>query len=232
MIKSFFFIFLISTSLAAKDKEVVFGISHFPPYVDKDKEDLGIFPTFFKGFFKGIDRPVKFKIIPYSRTLELIKGQKIIDVAIAGSANIPEIEKKTKVLKSDPFYHVRFCAFYDQSRIDKKVTLKEFSGLKKYRVVSFIKSPINEFLKKENIRFDLVSKIDEAMKMIAVNRADYFVTSEKIGHFYVKQDPSLKNITCKDNLYIADIHLITSKTSEFSKLISKLNKYLIKHKLN
>jgi hypothetical protein len=229
----FILVFFILFSSNVFSKEIVkIGVTHYPPFVDKEKKDLGIFPRYIKAIFKKTNYDVKFIFLPYSRNILSVRHKRMIDFTIIGAGNISELESQISVVKTKPFYQTKICIFYNKDKFKNGINAKELSKLKKYTIVSIIKSPINAELDNLNIKYLKVSRFDSALKMLFHKRADVFPNTKEIGEIHLK-DKYFKghNIVCENNISVQDIHLISSKVKKYQKLIKLLNKNIIMNKI-
>jgi ABC-type amino acid transport substrate-binding protein len=225
MKKYILFIILVSYSAISAD-ELRIAISHYPPYVDKERSDMGIYPRYLKTFFKKEKIKFKFIYMPYARSLYGL-DKNIIDMTILGKSSLLGI--KRKILVSDEFFKVRFCLFHD---LNKKVKYKELSDLRKYKVVSIIKSPVNSMLDDIKIKYSVVPHIESAFNMLISERSDVFPTSYAIGNEYISLNKEkYGSVKCEIDIFKEPIVIAFTKKNKHQLILDKLNKYILENKL-
>lgn len=221
--------FLGSWPVSAAPKKITMGITHYPPYADKNKEDLGIYPKYLKAFFNSQGVKVDFQFLPYARTIDMVK-KKQIDSAIFGISSIKDLVKTKSLIATKPFYQVEFCLFYNSQKIKKPIQFKGFESLKGYSLVSIYKSPVNEEIKKLKLNLINTSDMQSALKMIEHKRVDIFLNSKAIGQHYIKE-LKLKNVKCQSVFTLENIVLATAQQKKLQKVFEAFNQHIRKYPL-
>ena len=223
--KSFFFLLPIFFSFSVLSyepvKPITIGVAHYPPYVDKNKNDFGLLPSYLTKIFKLAGRHTEFKIMPYSRSIKFME-EKEVDFVIVAGTNLEDLENPN-VMASETFYTTENCGFYNTQKHPEKLSLVDLHELKNYTVATIIKSPLHKELSKYDVVYTEVPSLKNGVDLVLKQRVDFFFISRLIMEHYIQANNIEDDIIdCGIKLKKEKIYIATAY-KRYSKLIKKIN---------
>ena len=227
---SFFLLTLFAH--ANRPKSVKIAISHFPPFVDKEHKDLGLFPHYIRAFLESNNISSEFIFLPYSRALDYLKKDNQIDLFLVGQTSLNGLNSNNKIMRSHKFFSTENCAYYSTEKFRQGPNINKIIQLRTFRIVSLVKNPVNQLMDHHKIKYKNITNVESTIKMILSNRADLLINSKTIIDFYLKKLNLEDKVKCSYVLHREDVILATSHPEKHAMLLKKFNEYILKTPLN
>ena len=218
---------LMLTGLAHAQPIALVSGDDYKPYADSKLPEGGMSTELVKKAFAEVKQDIKVDWLPWKRGLDETKDGKF-----AGTfpyLRTPEREKD--FLYSDPIVKIQDFPFVKGGA--KKFNFSKIETLAGSTIclpLGWAPTPkLVEMIKTKSIKVESPKDLSTCVKMVATNRADYFITDEAQGLATLKVSGLAVDSVVMTDVPLADttLYLIASKSTPGSKeMLSSFNKGL------
>lgn len=178
------FLIILSINIIASEKveidkkEIKLSVFHYPPYMDKNLENNGLFCELILEAYKAVGIEVEFNFYPLRRSTQyVIEGRSLGQLGTIW--NFP-IEEKDN-LYFVPIFYYKIVGFYLKKNY-KTIEIKNLNELRKYRISVILGSSDEQVLKSnENLIVESVSNMEQLFKQVYLGRSDIAFAVELSG---------------------------------------------------